>query len=177
MPAADYLIEHSYGGYTTNLPHEDLTGGEACVAHQFDDAPLEPEHGGASIIELTSNPGSLTRSQRHASAVFVVTAFWADVGEPAAVLATLRRTPPLEEKRHAEQGNAERRRPHHGRYDVVRGRNRACDRTGRTWGDPDRREQREPGNTQQEARDEAQDPVAASAPQRQRSADHDSQQD
>jgi DMSO/TMAO reductase YedYZ molybdopterin-dependent catalytic subunit len=44
--AADYVVQHSYGGYTTNLPLEDLTGGKAWVAYQFDGAPLEPEHGG-----------------------------------------------------------------------------------------------------------------------------------
>ncbi len=44
--AADYVMQHSYGGYTTNLPLEDLTGGKAWVAYRFDGAPLEPEHGG-----------------------------------------------------------------------------------------------------------------------------------
>ena len=34
------------GGYTTNLPLADLTGGRAWVAWGYDGAPLEPEHGG-----------------------------------------------------------------------------------------------------------------------------------
>jgi len=44
--AATYVVQHSYGGYTTNLPLADVTGGKAWVAYQFDGAPLEPEHGG-----------------------------------------------------------------------------------------------------------------------------------
>ena len=44
--AAEYALAHSYGGYTTNLPLEDLTGGKAWVAYAYDGAPLEPEHGG-----------------------------------------------------------------------------------------------------------------------------------
>lgn len=34
------------GGYTTNLPLADLTDGKAWVVHRYDDAPLEPAHGG-----------------------------------------------------------------------------------------------------------------------------------
>ena len=43
--AAEYALIHSYGGYTTNLPLEDLTGGKAWVAFAYGCAPLEPEHG------------------------------------------------------------------------------------------------------------------------------------
>jgi DMSO/TMAO reductase YedYZ molybdopterin-dependent catalytic subunit len=43
---ADYLTAWSDGGYTTNLAREDVTGGRAWVAYQFDGAELEPEHGG-----------------------------------------------------------------------------------------------------------------------------------
>ena len=42
----DYVMAHSYGGYTTNLPLEDLTDGKAWLAFEFDGEPLEPEHGG-----------------------------------------------------------------------------------------------------------------------------------
>jgi DMSO/TMAO reductase YedYZ molybdopterin-dependent catalytic subunit len=38
------------GGYTTNLPVEDVTGGKAWVAFGYDDAPLEPEHGGPARL-------------------------------------------------------------------------------------------------------------------------------
>jgi DMSO/TMAO reductase YedYZ molybdopterin-dependent catalytic subunit len=43
---ADYVMAHSYGGYTTNLPLEDLLDGKAWVAFEYDDGPLAPEHGG-----------------------------------------------------------------------------------------------------------------------------------
>jgi DMSO/TMAO reductase YedYZ molybdopterin-dependent catalytic subunit len=43
---ADFVMAHSYGGYTTNLPLADLLGGKAWVAFEYDDAPLAAEHGG-----------------------------------------------------------------------------------------------------------------------------------
>jgi DMSO/TMAO reductase YedYZ molybdopterin-dependent catalytic subunit len=43
---ADYVMAHSYGGYTTNLPFEDLLDGKAWVAFEYDDGPLPAEHGG-----------------------------------------------------------------------------------------------------------------------------------
>ena len=48
--AAEYALIHSYGGYTTNLPLEDITGGKAWVAFAYDGAPLEPEHGGPARL-------------------------------------------------------------------------------------------------------------------------------
>ena len=48
--AADYVMAHSYGGYTTNLPMEDLRGGRAWVAFEFDGEPLDPEHGGPARL-------------------------------------------------------------------------------------------------------------------------------
>ena len=42
----DYVMAHSYGGYTTNLPLEDLLDGKAWVAFEYDDGPLPAEHGG-----------------------------------------------------------------------------------------------------------------------------------
>ena len=44
--AADYVMVHAYGGYTTNLPLEDLLDGKAWIAYRYDGADLEPEHGG-----------------------------------------------------------------------------------------------------------------------------------
>ena len=38
------------GGYTTNLPLEDVAGGKAWVAFEYDDEPLEPEHGGPARL-------------------------------------------------------------------------------------------------------------------------------
>ena len=46
----DYVMEHSYGGYTTNAPYEDLRDGKAWIAHTFEGEPLDPEHGGPARL-------------------------------------------------------------------------------------------------------------------------------
>ena len=46
----EYVMAHSYGGYTTNLPLEDLLGGKAWVAFEFEGEPLDPEHGGPARL-------------------------------------------------------------------------------------------------------------------------------
>lgn len=46
----DYVMVHSYGGYTTNLPLEDLMNGQAWIATEFDGEPLEPDHGGPARL-------------------------------------------------------------------------------------------------------------------------------
>ena len=38
------------GGYTTNVPLEDLTGGRAWVVFGYDGEPLDPEHGGPARL-------------------------------------------------------------------------------------------------------------------------------
>ena len=43
--AAEFVTAWSDGDYTTNLPLEDVTGGQAWVVHAYGGAPLEPEHG------------------------------------------------------------------------------------------------------------------------------------
>lgn len=43
---AGFVVAHSYGGYSTNLPLEEVTGGKAWIVHTFDGQPLSPEHGG-----------------------------------------------------------------------------------------------------------------------------------
>jgi len=48
--SAEYVMAQSYGGYTTNLPLDDLTGGKAWVGYAFDGEPLEPEHGGPARL-------------------------------------------------------------------------------------------------------------------------------
>ncbi len=45
-----YALVSSYGGYTTNLPTADLTGGKAWIVHRFDGADLAPEHGGPARL-------------------------------------------------------------------------------------------------------------------------------
>jgi DMSO/TMAO reductase YedYZ molybdopterin-dependent catalytic subunit len=44
--AAEHILAFCDGGYTTNLPLEDVTGGRAWVVDTYDGEPLVPEHGG-----------------------------------------------------------------------------------------------------------------------------------
>jgi DMSO/TMAO reductase YedYZ molybdopterin-dependent catalytic subunit len=44
--AADFAMVHSYGGYTTNVPLEDLLDGQAWIVHKFEGEDLPFEHGG-----------------------------------------------------------------------------------------------------------------------------------
>jgi ferredoxin-NADP reductase len=48
--AAEYVVAFCDGGYTTNLPLEDVTGGKAWVAHTYEGEPLAPEHGGPARL-------------------------------------------------------------------------------------------------------------------------------
>ena len=48
--SAGFVVAHSYGGYTTNLPLDDLAGGKAWVAYRYAGEPLEPEHGGPARL-------------------------------------------------------------------------------------------------------------------------------
>jgi DMSO/TMAO reductase YedYZ molybdopterin-dependent catalytic subunit len=47
---ARFVTAHCDGGYTTNLPLADLTGGKAFIGYQYDGAPLAPEHGGPARL-------------------------------------------------------------------------------------------------------------------------------
>jgi DMSO/TMAO reductase YedYZ molybdopterin-dependent catalytic subunit len=38
------------GGYTTNLPLNELTQGQAFIAYRYNDQPLAPEHGGPARL-------------------------------------------------------------------------------------------------------------------------------
>src|SRR5262249_34242452 len=49
-PAGDYVLAFCDGGYTTNLPLEDVTGGKAWIAYEYEGAPLAPEHGGPARL-------------------------------------------------------------------------------------------------------------------------------
>jgi DMSO/TMAO reductase YedYZ molybdopterin-dependent catalytic subunit len=46
----EFTMVHAYGGYTTNVPFEDLQGGKAWIAFEFDGEPLHPEHGGPARL-------------------------------------------------------------------------------------------------------------------------------
>jgi len=48
--SAEFAMAYSDGGYTANLPLEDLTGGKAWIAFAFDGAPLEAQHGGPARL-------------------------------------------------------------------------------------------------------------------------------
>jgi DMSO/TMAO reductase YedYZ molybdopterin-dependent catalytic subunit len=48
--SAGYALVTSYGGYTTNLPLEDLTDHQAWIAFGYDGQDLEPEHGGPARL-------------------------------------------------------------------------------------------------------------------------------
>ncbi|NKZ05907.1 sulfite oxidase-like oxidoreductase [Actinomadura latina] len=48
--AADFALVHSHGGYTTNLPLEDLLDGKAWIAYEYDAGELPAEHGGPARL-------------------------------------------------------------------------------------------------------------------------------
>ena len=48
--SAEYVTAFCDGGYTTNVPLEDLTDGKAWVAFGYDGEPLDPEHGGPARL-------------------------------------------------------------------------------------------------------------------------------
>lgn len=48
--SASYVLAFCDGGYTTNLPLEDVTGGKAWIAYSYAGAPLEPVHGGPARL-------------------------------------------------------------------------------------------------------------------------------
>jgi len=47
---ARYVLAFCDGGYTTNLPLADVTGGQAWLAYEYDGAPLAAEHGGPARL-------------------------------------------------------------------------------------------------------------------------------
>jgi DMSO/TMAO reductase YedYZ molybdopterin-dependent catalytic subunit len=49
-PQGGFVVAFSDGGYTTNLPLADVTGGKAWVAYEYEGEPLAPEHGGPARL-------------------------------------------------------------------------------------------------------------------------------
>jgi DMSO/TMAO reductase YedYZ molybdopterin-dependent catalytic subunit len=47
---ATHVMASSYGGYTTNLPLDDLVGGRAWIATGYESEPLPAEHGGPARL-------------------------------------------------------------------------------------------------------------------------------
>ena len=50
QPSARYVLASSTTGYTTNLPLDDVTGGQAWVVWEYDGQPLAREHGGPARL-------------------------------------------------------------------------------------------------------------------------------
>jgi DMSO/TMAO reductase YedYZ molybdopterin-dependent catalytic subunit len=49
-PLGGYVTAFCDGGYTTNLPIEDITGGKAWIVYGYDGDELEAEHGGPARL-------------------------------------------------------------------------------------------------------------------------------
>ena len=49
-PPTPWLLAHSFDGYSTNVPVQDVTGGKGMIALKYDGAPLEPDHGGPARL-------------------------------------------------------------------------------------------------------------------------------
>ena len=50
--SAEHVIQFSDGGYTTNTPLVDLTGGQAWIVYGYEGEPLPAEHGGPARMLL-----------------------------------------------------------------------------------------------------------------------------
>ncbi|MGQ0849984.1 MAG: sulfite oxidase-like oxidoreductase [Actinomycetota bacterium] len=50
QPQQPFVTAYCFTGYTTNLPAEDLMARKAMVAHTFDGAPLDRQHGGPARL-------------------------------------------------------------------------------------------------------------------------------
>jgi DMSO/TMAO reductase YedYZ molybdopterin-dependent catalytic subunit len=79
---AGYALVRSYGGYTTNLPVEDLLDGKAWIAHRYDGGELDPEHGGPARLLVPHL--YLWKSAKWVSGIQLLTedeqGFWESVG-------------------------------------------------------------------------------------------------
>ncbi len=49
-PRGKYAMAYSFGGYTTNVPLADLTGGKAWVVSEHEGEPLPRQHGGPARL-------------------------------------------------------------------------------------------------------------------------------
>ena len=50
--SAEHVVQFADGGYTTNTPLEDLTGGRAWIVYGYEGDPLPAEHGGPARMLL-----------------------------------------------------------------------------------------------------------------------------
>jgi DMSO/TMAO reductase YedYZ molybdopterin-dependent catalytic subunit len=51
-PQAKFVIQHSYDGYTTNVPLEDFAGEDVLLAYKWEGKPIVREHGGPVRLVL-----------------------------------------------------------------------------------------------------------------------------
>jgi DMSO/TMAO reductase YedYZ molybdopterin-dependent catalytic subunit len=49
-PRGTFVLAFCDGGYTTNLPVDDVRGGKAWIVDEYDGEPLDPEHGGPARL-------------------------------------------------------------------------------------------------------------------------------
>ncbi len=49
-PPTAFVLAHSYGGYSTNVPVADLVTGKAMIALRYDGQPISPDHGGPARL-------------------------------------------------------------------------------------------------------------------------------
>ena len=49
-PPTNYILAHSFDGYTTNVPVADLIDGKAMVALRYEGEPIDAEHGGPARL-------------------------------------------------------------------------------------------------------------------------------
>lgn len=49
-PPTPFTLAHSFDGYSTNVPIQDLAGGKAMVALKYEGDPLTAEHGGPARL-------------------------------------------------------------------------------------------------------------------------------
>jgi DMSO/TMAO reductase YedYZ molybdopterin-dependent catalytic subunit len=80
--SADYTLVHAHGGYTTNVPLEDLLDGKAWVAYQYDGEDLAAEHGGPARLLVPHL--YLWKSAKWVSGIQLLTedepGFWEEAG-------------------------------------------------------------------------------------------------
>jgi DMSO/TMAO reductase YedYZ molybdopterin-dependent catalytic subunit len=49
-PPTQFMLAHSFDGYSTNVPVADLVDGKAMVALKYEGEPIHPEHGGPARL-------------------------------------------------------------------------------------------------------------------------------
>jgi DMSO/TMAO reductase YedYZ molybdopterin-dependent catalytic subunit len=48
--SAEFVLAFCDGGYTSNLPLADVRDGKAWIAYEYEDEPLDPQHGGPARL-------------------------------------------------------------------------------------------------------------------------------